>query len=47
MLHFLEDLSVAEVAGVVGCPPGTVKSRTDHAKRALKEALRRAGHDVA
>jgi RNA polymerase sigma-70 factor, ECF subfamily len=47
VLHFLEDLSVAEVAEVVGCPPGTVKSRIYHAKRALKEALRSAGHDVA
>jgi RNA polymerase sigma-70 factor, ECF subfamily len=44
VLHFLEDLSVAEV---VGCPPGTVKSRIYHAKRALKEALQSAGHDVA
>ena len=33
-----------EVAAVVGCPPGTVKSRIFHAKRALKEALRRQGH---
>ncbi len=47
VLHFLEDLSVADVAQVVGCPPGTVKSRIYHAKRALKEALSRAGHDVA
>ncbi|MFO0954878.1 MAG: sigma-70 family RNA polymerase sigma factor [Isosphaeraceae bacterium] len=44
VLHFLEDLSVDEVATVVGCPPGTVKSRIFHAKRALKEALARQGH---
>src|SRR4051812_23919836 len=44
VLHFLEDLPVDEVAAVVGCPPGTVKSRIFHAKRALKEALRRQGH---
>ncbi|WP_165226816.1 RNA polymerase sigma factor [Aquisphaera insulae] len=44
VLHFLEDMSVADVATVVGCPPGTVKSRIFHAKRALREALRRQGH---
>jgi RNA polymerase sigma-70 factor, ECF subfamily len=44
VLHFLEDMPVDQVAAVVGCPPGTVKSRIYHAKRALKEALRRDGH---
>ena len=44
VLHFLEDMPVDEVAAVVGCPPGTVKSRIYHAKRALKEALLRQGH---
>lgn len=44
VLHFLEEMSVDQVATVVGCPPGTVKSRIHHAKRALKEALRRDGH---
>ena len=39
VLHFLEDMPVDQVAAVVGCPPGTVKSRIYHAKRALKEAL--------
>jgi RNA polymerase sigma-70 factor, ECF subfamily len=43
-LHFLEDLSVAEVAAIVGCPSGTVKSRIYHAKHALREALTRQGH---
>ena len=38
-LHFLEDLSVAEAADVIGIPPGTVKSRLYHAKRALRAAL--------
>lgn len=38
-LHFLEDLSVSEVAEVIGIPPGTVKSRLYHAKRALRAAL--------
>jgi RNA polymerase sigma factor (sigma-70 family) len=44
VLHFLEDMSIDQVAAVVGCPPGTVKSRIYHAKRALKEALLRQGH---
>jgi RNA polymerase sigma-70 factor (ECF subfamily) len=47
VLHFLEDLPVEEVASVVGCPPGTVKSRIYHAKRALKEALLRQGHGIS
>jgi RNA polymerase sigma-70 factor (ECF subfamily) len=44
VLHFLEDMPIDTVATVVGCPPGTVKSRIYHAKRALKEALLRQGH---
>lgn len=46
VLHFLEDMPVEQVAAVVGCPPGTVKSRIYHAKRALKEALLRQGHET-
>lgn len=38
-LHFLEDLSVEEVAAITGAAPGTVKSRLYYAKRALREAL--------
>jgi len=40
VLHFLEDLSIAEIAEVVGCSEGTVKSRLHYAKRAMKEILR-------
>lgn len=40
VLHFLDDLSVADIAAVIGEPAGTVKSRIFYAKRALKEALR-------
>jgi RNA polymerase sigma-70 factor (ECF subfamily) len=39
VLHFLEDLSIAEIAKVVGCSEGTVKSRIHYAKRAMKEIL--------
>lgn len=44
VLHFLEDFSVAEIAAVVGCPEGTVKSRIHHAKKAMKEILLRGGY---
>jgi RNA polymerase sigma-70 factor, ECF subfamily len=39
VLHFLEDLSIAEIAEVVGCSEGTVKSRMHYAKRAMKGIL--------
>jgi RNA polymerase sigma factor (sigma-70 family) len=42
-LHFLEDLSVEEIADVVGVPSGTVKSRLHYAKRALRTVLEKEG----
>ncbi len=39
VLHFLDDLPIGDIAAVIGVPPGTVKSRIHHAKRALKEEL--------
>ena len=39
ILHFLEDFSFAEIAAIVGCSEGTVKSRMHYAKKALKQIL--------
>jgi RNA polymerase sigma-70 factor (ECF subfamily) len=44
VLHFLEDLSLAEIAAVVGCSEGTVRSRIHYAKRAMKEILSGGGY---
>ena len=38
-LHFLRDLSVGQIAEVVGVSEGTVKSRLHYAKRALRQAV--------
>lgn len=39
VLYFLEDLSITDIAEIVGCSEGTVKSRMHYAKRAMKEIL--------
>jgi len=44
VLHFLENFFLAEIAGIVGCSEGTVKSRIHYAKIALKEILLRGGY---
>ncbi|MFO0914792.1 MAG: sigma-70 family RNA polymerase sigma factor [Pirellulales bacterium] len=38
-LFFLEDLTVEEIASVLGIPPGTVKSRLYYARQALRAIL--------
>ncbi len=39
LLHFVEDFSLEEIAGITGVPPGTVKSRLHYAKRALRKLI--------
>ena len=39
VLHFLQDLTILEIANVVGCSEGTVKSRIHYAKRQMKQIL--------
>lgn len=39
VLRFLADLTVAEIAAVMGCAPGTVKSTLHHALNALRVDL--------
>jgi RNA polymerase sigma-70 factor (ECF subfamily) len=39
VLRYFEGFSEAEAAAILGCPPGTVKSRLHHAVQALKERL--------
>jgi RNA polymerase sigma factor (sigma-70 family) len=42
-LYFMEDLSIDEIASVLRCPTGTIKSRLHFAKRALKAILQQEG----
>lgn len=44
VLHFLEEFSLAEIAMVVGCSEGTVKSRIHYAKREMKQILSGGGY---
>lgn len=39
LLHFIEDFSLGEIARILGCPEGTVKSRVHYAKQALRAAM--------
>lgn len=44
-LHFLESFSIEQLAEVLAIPPGTVKSRLFHARRALRTALEQGEED--
>jgi len=43
MLAFYNELSYSEIAQIVGCPEGTVKSRVYYAKEQLKKLLSEGG----
>lgn len=43
VLRFYEDLSEREIAAVLGCRPGTVKSQCSEALRKLRDALGEPG----
>jgi RNA polymerase sigma-70 factor (ECF subfamily) len=47
ILHFLEEMPLGEIAEVVGCPTGTVKSRVFYAKQALREVLVGGGYGTS
>ena len=44
-LAFFEDMAYADIAQVMECPEGTVKTRVYHAKKALKDCL--AGAEIS
>ena len=46
VLHFLQDLSIKEIARVADCSEGTVKSRLHYAKRKMKQILEGEKHDT-
>lgn len=39
LLRFIEDMSYQDIAEVIACPIGTVRSRIHYAKRALQELM--------
>lgn len=44
-LRFLEDMSIDEIADVLDCSPGTVKSRLHYAKAALGRRIEESTHE--
>jgi RNA polymerase sigma-70 factor (ECF subfamily) len=42
VLHYLNGMSLAEIAEILDCPVGTVKSRLYHARQNLKDRLGKA-----
>ena len=47
VLYFLEELSLAEIAMVIGCSEGTIKSRLHYAKKAMKQILSGGGYGTS
>lgn len=45
LLHHLEGYDLGEIAGILGCPKTTVKSRLHQARKTLREILQEAGDD--
>lgn len=45
-LYFLQDLSIDEIAAVLGCPAGTVKSRLHYGKQAIRKFIENGDGDV-
>ena len=44
-LFYLEDQSIEKIAGITGCPAGTVKSHLSRAKQKLATYLKQNGYD--
>ena len=44
-LRFLEEMTIEEIAEVISCPAGTVKSRLHYAKDALRREIEEQLHD--
>jgi RNA polymerase sigma-70 factor (ECF subfamily) len=45
VLRYIEDMSYEEIAAIVDCQVGTVRSRLHYAKRGLRTELERERHD--
>ena len=44
-LFYLDDLGIEKIAGITGCPAGTVKSHLSRAKQKLATYLKQNGYD--
>lgn len=44
LMHDAQGMKYEEIAAVLGCPVGTVKSRLNRARRALRRELSQGGH---